>query len=463
MKKSLLPFVFISLLIGSLMLPAVYAGESSSRPVALDFLKEVPSWMAELNVPAVGIGVIENGKIEHIEVFGELRQGVPAPKDSVFNVASITKTFTATLALRLVETGQWSLDDPLAKYWVDPDVESDPHHKKLTTRHVLTHTTGFVNWRRNHATGKLTFDHPPGAHYGYSGEGFEYLARAMERKFNKSLEQLVGDLLFGPVGIEDTHYVWDETKHRDRFAVWHDSDGNEHMRVDEDGKKYELNYRIQGSASDDLLTTVEDYCKFGIYVMKGAGISKPLFQEMVTPQTNIKKLSAQGLGWMILTGLPADEYAIYHGGSDYGVKTMCVFLPKSQRGVVVFTNGDNGMAIYNNVIKEVFDIGDVVYTHLYERSALPNVVSLPDARLEKLVGRYQPPGGRVFNIAKKGGHLQISGAGIPPLNLYPQNEKRFFCREYEVYVTFEQNDSGSIEKMVIYQDGEVYAETKRLK
>jgi CubicO group peptidase (beta-lactamase class C family) len=60
---------------------------------------------------------------------GELKPGVPAPRNTIFNVASLTKSVVALLALKLVSTGKWSLDEPLDKYWVDPDIKDDPRHK----------------------------------------------------------------------------------------------------------------------------------------------------------------------------------------------------------------------------------------------------------------------------------------------------------------------------------------------
>lgn len=68
----------------------------------------------------------------------------------------------------------------------DPDIADNPYVKKLTTRIILSHQTGFPNWRGNNADGKLTFEFEPGTKYQYSGEGYEYLRKALEKKFKKS-------------------------------------------------------------------------------------------------------------------------------------------------------------------------------------------------------------------------------------------------------------------------------------
>lgn len=176
----------------------------TNNKVNFHFEDKVNGWLAENNVPAAGIGLIENGEIKYVKVFGELKKGVPAPDNAIFNVASITKTVVTMLTLKLVQTGQWNLDEPLSDYWVDPDVANDSLHTKLTTRHVLTHQTGFPNWRRDHPDGKLAFEFQPGTKYQYSGEGYEYLRRALEHKFGKPLDKLADSLLFKPLGMKDT-------------------------------------------------------------------------------------------------------------------------------------------------------------------------------------------------------------------------------------------------------------------
>jgi len=400
--------------------------------------EKIPAWLSENDVPAVGIGLIENGEIKYVKVFGELKKGAPAPDNTIFNVASITKTVVVMLTLKLVEAGQWDLDDPLSDYWVDPDVANDSLHTKLTTRHVLTHQTGFPNWRRERPDHKLAFEFAPGTQYQYSGEGFEYLRHALENKFGKSLEELTDSMLFEPLGMKNTHQSWGSTVDESRFALWHDNEGN----------KFEMPYKTGVSAAADLLTTVEDYCRFGIYVMEGGGLSATLFNDMVTPQSNIQNHSAMGLGWFIVKGLPDGEYAIYHMGGSPGVKAVAVFMPKSKCGVVVFTNGDNGFHVYNNIIKETFDAGDTIYEYMWERPDIPQIVNVPDEIIRKYTGHYQYPDVRI--TSKREEEITFSLRGLPKLNLYPETENKFFAREYPIEVEFVKDDAGAVAKLIFY-------------
>lgn len=327
------------------------AGKAGNAPKTIRLPREetLKSWMAEHKVPIVGVGIIEGGKIKEVKLLGTLDNGTPAPANTFFNVASITKPVVAVLTLTLVSRGQWGLDEPLAAWWVDPDVAADPRHKKLTTRHVLSHQTGFPNWRWQEPSKKLAFAFEPGSQVQYSGEGMEYLRRALERKFGKSLDQLSDSLLFKPLGMRNTRYYWDETTDVARYAGKHD----------EEGMVYEMEKWSEPNAANLLLTTVEDYCKFGVAVLKGAELSKPVFAQMITPQSKLPsgKNLAFGLGWLLVQHLSNGEYILAHGGHNPGLHTIAVLLPESGRGIVVLTNGHNGDKVYEKIMAESLDVG----------------------------------------------------------------------------------------------------------
>ncbi|HET8782018.1 MAG TPA: serine hydrolase domain-containing protein [Pyrinomonadaceae bacterium] len=322
-------------------------------PISFEFEKKIPDWLKETNVPAAGVGIIENGKLKYTKVFGELKKGdptvKPAPSNTIFQVASLTKPIVEILTLQLVSQREWNLDEPLANYWIDPDVANDPRHKKLTTRHVLTHQSGFPNWRSINASNKLEFIADPGTKVGYSGEGLEYLRRALEKRFNQPLEQLAQKRLFQAYGMKNTRFFWDASVDVSRFAVAHNKEG----------KPYEIHKNTTANAADLMLTTVDDYGRFAVNVLKGRGLSPEVFEDMVRPQVPYPsgKNLFFGLGWMIMPDLSNGEYALIHTGSDPGVNTVVVLFPKSQRGLIVFTNGDNGVQVWTRILAEAFDVG----------------------------------------------------------------------------------------------------------
>ncbi len=298
--------------------------------------------MQQHHIPYVGVGIIRKGTLQQIKAYGEHRPGQPAPFNTLINVASLTKPVVAMLTLRLVSNGDWNLDDPLYKYWIDPDVKTDPRSKTLTTRHVLTHQTGFVNWRRDHPSQKLTFDHEPGTKFGYSGEGFQYLKKALESKFGKKLEKLVDSLLFTPLQMKDSYLVFDKRIDQSRVAAWHDTLGKPAY----DNKMFSV-----ANAADDLVTTVEDYGKFIVAVMNGFGMSKALYADMIKPHALMRPAKYMGLGWGVNPNFLGKEPLINHEGADVGIRSLAFWLPDSKEGLLIFTNADNGYQLFKEMVE----------------------------------------------------------------------------------------------------------------
>ncbi|MCY0977907.1 class A beta-lactamase-related serine hydrolase [Chryseobacterium wangxinyae] len=297
------------------------------------------------NIPTLGLGIIEDGKLVQIKVYGTLDGKTTAPYNSLFNVASLTKPVTAMTVLRLVSLGKWNLDEPIEKYWVDPDIAKDSRHKKLTTRMILSHQTGFPNWRTMAKDKKLSFDFEPGKKYQYSGEGFEYLRKALESKFHKSLEDLAKEMIFQPLNMNSTSYIWNE-KVESKIVVGYDRER----------KLYDIVKNRTANAADDLMTSVEDYSKFLISIMNNDLLSKAVFEEMKTKQVKTKENKYFGLGFEIYD-LGNNEIALSHGGSDKGVNTIAIILPKTKQGLVIFTNVDDGYKIYETIMNRY--LGDV--------------------------------------------------------------------------------------------------------
>ncbi len=301
--------------------------------------KEIEKWLESNNIPTLGIGIINSGKLQQIKVFGELDKGITAPYNTIFNVASLAKPVTAMVALKLVSSGKWDLDEPIFKYWTDPDIAEDPRNKELTTRHILSHQSGFPNWRYSNKSKKLNFEFSPGTQYQYSGEGIEYLRKALESKFEKSLNELATDLIFKPLSMTDTQYIWDSTVDETRFAKGHDNKGN----------TYETIKNKTPNGADDLLTTIEDYSKFLVGVMNGDGISEKVFTDMTSHQVESTKGKHFGLGFEIYD-FKDGQYALSHGGADKGAQTIVFIFPKTKNGLIIFTNVDDGYKVYEKLL-----------------------------------------------------------------------------------------------------------------
>ena len=315
------------------------------------FEKEIEQLLIKEKVPALGLGIIENGRLKQIQVFGNIDKDIPASYNSIFKVASLTKPITALVTLKLISAGKLGLDEPLDKYWKDAELKNDKRTKKLTPRVVLSHQTGFPNWRYLTDKKTLSFEFDPGTKFQYSGEGFEYLRKALEVKFGKSLETLAEELVFKPAKMTDSHFWWDKSMDEKRYV----------KNYDKDGKAFETVKYYKANAAANLLTTVEDYGNFLTYILSGADLSQSVFEEMTKNQVRLKDNDYFGLGWQKFTGFRGDEYALVHTGSDPGVFTLAIIFPKSKNGYIIFLNGDNHEKIFEQLLTKYMYLGNELW------------------------------------------------------------------------------------------------------
>ena len=302
-----------------------------ARPLKGELDDLMPRLLADYDVRAAQVAVIENGRIRTSRAWGVDKAGNRANKDTVFRIASITKVVTTMTVMNLVEQGKWDLDQPLTKYWTDPDLADDPRRDRITTRLVLQHRTGLPNWR----DGRLKFDFDPGASNQYSGEGLEWLRRAVERATGEKFEALATRLVFEPAGMKSTTYMWPAwvpPRYSGEFT------GDTFVG-------YVNEPEANGAA--DLMSTAEDLARFGIWVMNGGGISKELWRVIEDTSANAKDAGpndkVRGLGWCVThDGARRDTLVIHHGGGQRGIATELFLVPGEKRGLVVLTNGSAG-------------------------------------------------------------------------------------------------------------------------
>jgi CubicO group peptidase (beta-lactamase class C family) len=307
------------------------------------------SLLNQHNIPSLGIGYINNGELQQVRLFGNKkmtadRVNKPITKNALYKVASLTKPITALVALKLVNSNKWQLDKPIKDYYEDPILAGSPELALLTTRHILSHQTGLPNWRHLTNDKKLKFEFMPGTKFQYSGEGFEYLRKALEGTFAKDLDALANELIFEPLNMNSTHFYWKDSIDESSYATEHD----------ENGVAIDLIKHSDANAAANLLTTIEDYGKFMVHILNGAGLKKQLYQDMLSNQLKQDDTTEFGLGWKIFSDLADGEYAIQHTGGDYGLKSIAFLLPKSKRGLVIFTNSENGMVVWSKIIEEYF-------------------------------------------------------------------------------------------------------------
>lgn len=230
--------------------------------------------MAEHRVPGLSMAMVRGDEPPVCTTVGvsDVESGRPVDATTVFEAASLSKPVAAFVAMILVQDGVLSLDQPLARY-VPQYMEHIPDAQAITARHVLSHTSGLPNWCSD--SYPLRVYYPPGDRFSYSGEGFIYLQRAIEQIRGDSFEQIAERLIFEPLGMRNSSFVWQD-KFPPNHAAPHTASGNRF----EDG--FVGKRALAANAAGSLYTTAQDYARFLQAVLQ---IS--FLQDWLTPHANV--------------------------------------------------------------------------------------------------------------------------------------------------------------------------------
>jgi CubicO group peptidase (beta-lactamase class C family) len=261
----------------------------------------------------------------------------PVDNDTVFEAASISKTVFAYAVMKLIEKGVIGLDTPLTKYSEKPFLEGDPRLELITARLVLSHRTGFQNWRSD--TNPLKINFTPGEKYGYSGEGYSYLQSVVTHLTRQPIEAWMKSNIFGPFGMTSSGYVWSDLFEK-RAARPHDRNNkpwDNQKRTASDAARY--------AAAGDLHTTPTDYAKFLIEILDpkpsdAFRLNAASLREMLRPQVKVDESRSWSLGWQIYHDKGGD--LIQHGGNNRGFHAFTSASLEGKWGFIIMTNGENG-------------------------------------------------------------------------------------------------------------------------
>jgi CubicO group peptidase (beta-lactamase class C family) len=316
-----------------------------------------------LQLPALSIAFISDGKVVYHRALGIARLGTPQKVNdqSLFEAASLSKPVFAFWVLQMVDRGILNLDKPLYQYLPFPEIAHDDRYKRITARMVLDHTTGFPNWRwydeldttRHIKRGDMYLANPPGT-FGYSGEGYHYLAKVVAHLRGRTLNNL--DRLFQleaakTLRFKHSYYTWNNTIALRKVT------GHQGGKIfgkawpsappDEDSTYF-------GSAST-LHTEAVDYAHFLIAVMNNKGLKKATIEDMLQLQSHVPKGDEANWGtikgWSLGFAVePTDHGTRYsHGGDNGGFQAGCMFYREPKIGYVYFTNCDKGGWFYEKL------------------------------------------------------------------------------------------------------------------
>jgi CubicO group peptidase (beta-lactamase class C family) len=358
--------------------------------------QQVPVLLKEGTVPGASVALVGGGKTYWIHGFGmrDAKKGEPVLEDTIFEAASLSKPVFAYGVLKLVDQGKLELDAPLSQYLPKPYIEGDPRLDKITARYVLSHRTGFPNWRNDGDA--LTIHFAPGERFSYSGEGFVYLQKVVEQITGQPLNQYMTEAVFMPLGMRSSSYVW-RPEFDTRMAMPHDAAG----QVGDKFKPKDVN------VAASLQTTAGDYALFVEALLNGNGLKAETLREMEKPQiavdptctncteTTPKELS-KSLFWGLGIGIQetAQGESLWHWGDNGRFKAYVVAYPKQKIGVVVFLNGENGLSIIGDLLQTAIGgeqpaLGWVKYDR-YDSPSMQFAKIARENGATEAIGRYRP-------------------------------------------------------------------------
>lgn len=324
----------------------------------------LPRLMRDADIPGLSIAVVKDGQIMYSRAFGVRSADTREPVDAhtVFSAASLSKPLFAFGVMQLVEEGKFDLDRPLYQYLPYEDIAGDDRYKQITARMVLSHSSGFPNWRR----GNLEILFPPGERFSYSGEGFVYLQKVIEKVTGKGMEAWMQEQVIKPLGMTDSGFEW-----RSQF------DGDHAWPHDPFGQSQLVRKMEQANSAYSLQTTAIDYARFVSAMIHAEGLKEMTVKQVLTPQVRVPQKAfgpapglhpnlSWGLGWGI-EDLPGGRY-FWHWGDNGPFKAFVMASRDRKEGVVYFANSSNGLGIMQEVVDATLGSGHTPWEILgYDR------------------------------------------------------------------------------------------------
>jgi CubicO group peptidase (beta-lactamase class C family)/pimeloyl-ACP methyl ester carboxylesterase len=391
-----------------------YAGDASgprrARIDAAHWQRRLTTLAARHGVPGATLGILRvrpGAEDELVEAAtGVLNKdtGVAATTDSVFQIGSMSKVWTATLALQLVDEGLLDLDAPIVQVLPELQLGDPDVAKQVTMRHLLTHTSGidgdvFTDTGRGDdclekyvdLLADVVQNHPLGATWSYCNSGFSLAGRVIEKLTGSSWDQALRDRIITPLGLQNTVTLPEEALLR-RAAVGHVSEG------EEEPKRAPIWGLPRSLGPAGLITsTVADALAFARMHLNG-GVAPD--GTRLLSETSVAAMAEQhaelpdkyslgdswGLGW-IRFGWDGRRL-IGHDGNTIGQSAFLRVLPDEGLAVTLLTNGGHARDLYEDLYREIF--GELASVSMPTSLTPPAEPPVVDAR--RHIGRYERAG-----------------------------------------------------------------------
>jgi D-alanyl-D-alanine-carboxypeptidase/D-alanyl-D-alanine-endopeptidase len=375
----------------------------------------------------------------------------PLDGDSVFEIGSITKVFTALLLAEMVTRGEVSLDDPVARYLPASVKMPDRNGRQITFLDLATYRSGLPrlpdgirddsdNPYANYTAEQLyaflsshTLRFEPGRRYEYANLGFGLLGHVLALKANAPYEELLVSRICAPLGLDDTRISLTPSM-RERLAQGHLSNLQKASNWDFQALAGAGALR---STANDLVKFMKATCLTG----PGAPLQQAIELSLRMPRPTSAQNIRAGLGWFFMSS-NGDEI-VYKEGMTGGYASFAGFSKSLRSGAVVLSNAANSLN----------DIGFHLSNPANKIAQYPPEVSVDPAVLAAYEGTYQLAPNFALVIRAEDGRLFVRATGQNEFELFPESDNRFFMRLVDAQGTFLRNKDGAVDRLLWHQGG----------
>jgi CubicO group peptidase (beta-lactamase class C family) len=417
----------------TIVLAALVSTSSAQTP---DRFQQVVQPYADAQMFMGSVLVAKNGKIIFSKGYGmaDLEWNVPNSSATRFNIASMTKQFTAASILLLEEREKLRTDDPVKKYFSEAPAAWD----KITIYHLLTHTSGISNDAARYEPGppeKLELnDAPlnfqPGEQWAYTNLGYIVLGYLVEKISGETYEEFVQENIFKPLEMKDSGLISFVTViPRRATGYWPGSNGIEN--AERPDPRYGFSAGALYSSTEDLLRWEEGL--FGGRLLTGASLRK-----MTTP---FKGDYGCGLYVHRING----HLVIEHDGNNIGFNADMAYYSEEKLAVIVLANL-NG-TVTGEMTKA---LAAVAHGEAPPNPSVHKEIPLSKGVLARYTGTYRFSN-YSLKVTPEGNHLLVKFENGGTFAVFPESETKFFAKPWPTRFEFSQNGSGEFTVLTRYE------------
>jgi CubicO group peptidase (beta-lactamase class C family) len=392
--------------------------------------------------------VAKDGKIllEKGYGFRNAESKINHDENSVFQIGSVTKQFTATIIQKLQMEGKLSVKDKLSKYF-----PQYAYANKITLEDIIHHQSGIYNYTndedfmKNHITETLTqeafwkmikdkpLDFEPGTKFNYSNSGYQILGYVIEKVTGQPYEAVVRKYLFQPAQMNQSGFDFTHLNTAGKSVGY--------MALNKQGNVLApiVDSTVAFSAGA-IYSTVHDLYNWNTALNEGK-----LIPPEVLATSYIPFKEKYGYGFSIDSIY--DKRRISHGGGIHGFVSSLTYMPDDKVNVIMLSNNSYDLGPVQKGILAI------LYGRPYKLPEETKEIKIDSAILKQYVGEYELAPGFTITVKLANGVLTGQGTGQPAFELFAKTEKTFFIKVVNADIDFVKNSKGEVESMVLHQGG----------